>query len=283
MDNVENQPSVTKNKSGQYIGQGQRKILFDVVKKHITTGKSKSSSVKLTSEETGISKGTIWATIKQIEQEGKATSPSKKRKRSSQYEKLNEEQKMHLGKIVHNFFMKNETPNLSKIHQVVKDDDNLPPISRTNLWRILKKLEIECEKKELLCTMEQIIVKKEPKEPKGYTSTNYDKPRRTSFDQEMPSTSGIAIKQESNKESYTSMNYDKPRPTSFEQEMPLSSRIAIKQEIKEALENNDFIDYNESRVKQESETSKDKKGNFDGAQQVKLKFTAKEEMFLEKG
>ncbi|CAH0551083.1 unnamed protein product [Brassicogethes aeneus] len=118
-DNVENQLSVLKNKSSQYIGRGQRIILFNMVKKHINEGKSKNASVILTSEETGISKSTIWSTIKQMEHDGKATSPLKKRKRASQYDKLSEEQKKPLRKVFHNFFINNEIPNLSKIYQSV--------------------------------------------------------------------------------------------------------------------------------------------------------------------
>ncbi|CAH0558550.1 unnamed protein product [Brassicogethes aeneus] len=102
INNLENQPFVLKNKSGQYIGRGQRTILFNIIKKHIDEGKSKSASVILTSEETGISKSTIWSTIKQMEHDGKAPSPLKKRKRASQYDKLSEEQKKRLRKVVHN-------------------------------------------------------------------------------------------------------------------------------------------------------------------------------------
>ncbi|CAH0556816.1 unnamed protein product [Brassicogethes aeneus] len=95
--------------------------------------------------------------------------------------------------------------------------------------------------------MEQIVVKKEPKEVvdnfKGDILINYDE-RSTSADQEMPSTSWIAIKQEFKEELSANDNMDyndfegdilmKPS-TSADPEMPSFSWIAIKQEIKEEL------------------------------------------------
>ncbi|CAH0552461.1 unnamed protein product [Brassicogethes aeneus] len=121
-----------------------------MVKKHIDEGKSKSASVILTCKKTGISKSTIWFTIKQMKHDGKA----------SQYDKLSGEQKKRLRKVVHNFFINNEIPNLSKIYQTVKDD-NLPPISWTNLWRILRKLGFKYEKRgrnHLLVEKSKIVI-----------------------------------------------------------------------------------------------------------------------------
>ncbi|CAH0556818.1 unnamed protein product [Brassicogethes aeneus] len=100
--------------------------------------------------------------------------------------------------------------------------------------------------------MKQVIVKKEPEElvddSERDISINYDKPS-TSSDQEMPSTSGMAIKQKIKKELHDSDN---------------------------------SMDYDESGVKEEPETSTDE-DNFDGAKQTKLILEAKYEEFLDKG
>ncbi|CAH0552464.1 unnamed protein product [Brassicogethes aeneus] len=71
VDNVENQSSALKtNLANMYIGRGERILLFNIVK-NINKGKSKSASVILTSEETGILKSTIWFNIIQMEKEKK--------------------------------------------------------------------------------------------------------------------------------------------------------------------------------------------------------------------
>ncbi|CAH0549741.1 unnamed protein product [Brassicogethes aeneus] len=79
------------------------------------------------------------------------------------------------------------------------------------------------------------------------------------------------------------MNYNGPS-TSVNQEMPSTSGIAIKQEIKEELNDSDnSINYDESGVKEESESSTDEEHDFDEAEQVKLKLEAKDEILLDQG
>ncbi|CAH0549726.1 unnamed protein product [Brassicogethes aeneus] len=192
------------------------------------------------SENSGFSVGKVHKIIKQnklksyknqVDQKdnvGKVKiQPVKKNK--SEYEKLNKKQKMHLKKVIGKFFINHQIPNSTEIYQAVKNDINLPPISQTNFGEILKKLGFECDKKELPCTIEQIVIKKEPIEP-------------------------VVIP----------MNYNEPRPSSADQEMPSTSGTAIKQETEEALDDND--------------NSMD---DFDGAEQVEMKFEAEEEMFLD--
>ncbi|CAH0549493.1 unnamed protein product [Brassicogethes aeneus] len=95
--------------------------------------------------------------------------------------------------------------------------------------------------------MEQIIVKREPEE--GNISTNYDEPS-TPANQEMPSTSGMAIKQE----------------------------------IKEELDDVDnSMEYVKSVVKEELKLFTDEEYEFDGAEQDKRKFEAEDEALLGKG
>ncbi|CAH0549494.1 unnamed protein product [Brassicogethes aeneus] len=80
-----------------------------------------------------------------------------------------------------------------------------------------------------------------------------------------------------------SMSYDKPS-TSAEQEMPTTSEIAIKQEIKEDLDDIDnFMEYVEAGVKEESLTFTDEEYNLDEPELVELKFEAEDEVFLDKG
>ncbi|CAH0549727.1 unnamed protein product [Brassicogethes aeneus] len=78
-----------------------------------------------------------------------------------------------------------------------------------------------------------------------------------------------------------SMNYDKPRPTFADQEMPSTSGIAIKQETKD--DNDNSMGYDESGVKEEPGTSTDEVDYFDVAEPVELKFNAEKKMFVLKG
>ncbi|CAH0548588.1 unnamed protein product [Brassicogethes aeneus] len=99
-------------------------------------------------------------------------------------------------------------------------------------------------------TMEEIFVKKEPEEP---------------FDD---SEDGISI------------NYSTPSTSAG----PLTSGIAIKQEIKEELnDSHNFMIYDESGVKKESEVSTDKENDLHGSKQVQPKFKGKDKMFLDSG
>ncbi|CAH0564892.1 unnamed protein product [Brassicogethes aeneus] len=75
------------------------------------------------------------------------------------------------------------------------------------------------------------------------------------------------------------MNYDEPSTPAD----PSTSGIAIKQEIKEELYDSDnFMDYNKSGVKEESETFIDEEDDFDVPEQVKIKFESEDVMFLDK-
>ncbi|CAH0548686.1 unnamed protein product [Brassicogethes aeneus] len=79
------------------------------------------------------------------------------------------------------------------------------------------------------------------------------------------------------------INYSKPS-TFAEQEMPSTFGIAIKQEIKEELDDNDnFIVYDETEVKEESEMYTNEVDDFDGVEEVEMKFEAEDEIFLDKG
>ncbi|CAH0549833.1 unnamed protein product [Brassicogethes aeneus] len=77
-----------------------------------------------------------------------------------------------------------------------------------------------------------------------------------------------------------SINNDKPS-TFADQEMPLTSGIAVKQEIKEALDDSDH--YDELGVKEKSETSTNEKDDFTRAKQAELKFKSKDEVLVNKG
>ncbi|CAH0549795.1 unnamed protein product [Brassicogethes aeneus] len=70
-----------------------------------------------------------------------------------------------------------------------------------------------------------------------------------------------------------------------DQEMPSTSGIALKQEIKEELDDDDdnSMLYNELGVKEESETYTDKVDNLFVDYEAELKFEAEDEIFLDRG
>ncbi|CAH0559873.1 unnamed protein product [Brassicogethes aeneus] len=79
------------------------------------------------------------------------------------------------------------------------------------------------------------------------------------------------------------MNYDKTN-TSADQEMPSTSGIAIKQEMKEELDYSDnSMVYDESGVKEETEMYTDEADDFNEAEQYELKFEPEDKIFFDKG
>ncbi|CAH0564894.1 unnamed protein product [Brassicogethes aeneus] len=74
------------------------------------------------------------------------------------------------------------------------------------------------------------------------------------------------------------MSYNKPS-TSADQKVIFTSDIAIKQEIKELDDNGNSMVYDNSEVKEESQTFTEK----DGAEQFQMKFEAEDKMFLDNG
>jgi len=89
----------------------------------------------------GIGQRTISNVIKEYNSKKTVTSPCKTRTRTSYKEKFDDVQMNAVRFHVHSFWFKKIIPTLDKLLQVIKDDDTLPDISRTNLHRLLKSMD----------------------------------------------------------------------------------------------------------------------------------------------
>lgn len=115
MDNNPSTSAVVSNPRGKCIRSGQKIMVHNVFLRHVASNASKTESVRLTAQELGISRASIWKIIGEMKTKGKVSSPTKKRKRTQCHEKLDEAEKQILRKTVHSFFLKNEIPTLNKV------------------------------------------------------------------------------------------------------------------------------------------------------------------------
>lgn len=75
------------------------------------------------------------------------TSPCKKRIRLSFKDSFDDFQRNAVRRHVHSFWFQKQIPTIDKIYDVVSRDETLPPISRTNLHKLLKLMDFEYTKR----------------------------------------------------------------------------------------------------------------------------------------
>lgn len=105
------------------------------------------------SKESGVGLGTVRATVSEYKKSGTVSSPNKKKVRPTILEKVNDFNKNVIRQKIHGFWLRHEIPTLNKIVQAVKDDVDLPNISRTSMHRLLKDLSFECTKRNRNCAL----------------------------------------------------------------------------------------------------------------------------------
>ncbi|KAL1490226.1 hypothetical protein ABEB36_012956 [Hypothenemus hampei] len=140
--------TVKKNTKGKIIHSGQKIIIYNIYFKYRNEEKlSKTSAVKSTVSDTGISRASVWKIVSEMELTGSVSSPPKHRERKNFYEKLDEDQHNTIRYIVHSFFLRNEPPTLAKVLAAVQENETLPLMGKTSLWHILRKMGFKYEKK----------------------------------------------------------------------------------------------------------------------------------------
>ena len=83
---------------------------------------------------------TIYRTIKEYRQTGTVHPPKHSGGRPSLQTLYDERVKFAVRQIVHSFFFKNELPTLDKILAEIKDHSDLPNISRSSLYKLMKMI-----------------------------------------------------------------------------------------------------------------------------------------------
>jgi len=92
------------------------------------------------SKELGIGSTTISKTIMVYNRSKTVISPNRTRVKISARIIFDEFARNQVRRHVHSFWYNREIPIVDKIYQAVSDDDSLPPISRTGLFRLLKDM-----------------------------------------------------------------------------------------------------------------------------------------------
>lgn len=98
---------------------------------------------QIISESVGIGETTVHRTINKYKETNTVTSPNRKRVRKSVLNLYDDFARDAVRKHTLSIWCRREIPTVDKIHKAVSEDESLPPISRTNLYRLLKELQIE--------------------------------------------------------------------------------------------------------------------------------------------
>lgn len=102
---------------------------------------------KIISNSMGVGESTIHKIIKEYNEKKSVTSPKRTRVRKSFRETFDDLARNTVRRHVHDICFRHEISTVDKIHQAVSNDESLPPISRTNLFHLLKELDFRYCKK----------------------------------------------------------------------------------------------------------------------------------------
>lgn len=129
----------------------QKEILINLYKEHMKAEPNMlyQNMLKSISKLSGMGTKTIAKTISEYKCSGTVSSLYRKRIKRSIFEKFNYSEKHKIRQIIHSFWFRRELPTLDKILRAINYDDSVPNISRSNLHRILKKMDFVYIKKKV--------------------------------------------------------------------------------------------------------------------------------------
>ncbi|CAI6363976.1 unnamed protein product [Macrosiphum euphorbiae] len=141
-DSSRSRSPIKKNPKGKRVDSGKRLLIINTYKSKLAADPEKSIRIlrQEISKELGIGATTISKTIMVYNRSKIVISPCRTRAKISARIIFDEFQRNVVRRHVHSFWFKREIPTVDKIYQVVSNDESLPPISRTSLFRILKEM-----------------------------------------------------------------------------------------------------------------------------------------------
>lgn len=95
---------------------------------------------KYISKYMGVGESTVDRIIHIYKQTNSVIPPKRKKIRETFRDSFDELSRNTIRRHVHGIWLRREIPTVDKIHEAVSGDKSLPPISRTNLYRLLKDL-----------------------------------------------------------------------------------------------------------------------------------------------
>lgn len=99
------------------------------------------------SKSMGIGESTVHRAINNYKANNTVTSPKRKRVRAQITETFDDFARNAVRKHVHSIWFRREIPTVDKIHKAVSDDKDLPTVSRTSLFKLLKELKFRYVKR----------------------------------------------------------------------------------------------------------------------------------------
>lgn len=107
---------------------------------------SKTRIVDFTAEAAGICSASVFNILR--EHNAQDVKPPKTYTRTrSVLDNIDDDMRNIIRRIVHSFFYKNEVPTVDKILIKVNEDENLPNLKRTTLWKLLKEMNFSFKKR----------------------------------------------------------------------------------------------------------------------------------------
>lgn len=88
----------------------------------------------------GVARSTVFKVLKEYKSNGALTQPKQSSGRRSLVNNFDESVKNAVRQVIHSFFYNNEAPTLNKIFNKIQNHSNIPQMSRSSLYLLMKKI-----------------------------------------------------------------------------------------------------------------------------------------------
>ncbi|XP_060873383.1 uncharacterized protein LOC132947190 [Metopolophium dirhodum] len=140
---------IRKNQRGKIVGSRERLLIVNMYKANIQKDPNMSLRQMRTiiSKEMGIGESTVHRTIKEYNTSNTVKSPKRTKVRAQMTDTFDDFARNAVRRHVHSIWFRREIPTLDKIYKVVSDDNHLPTVSRSTIFKLLKELKFHYVKK----------------------------------------------------------------------------------------------------------------------------------------
>ncbi|XP_031348102.1 uncharacterized protein LOC116176364 [Photinus pyralis] len=98
---------------------------------------SKTDKVEFTAKAAGVSIPSVYKILREYTEVHELHSPNKYYRPRAILDNIDSGTKSILRRLLHSFFERNEPPTLSKVLAVLHEDEDLPHLKRTTLWKLI--------------------------------------------------------------------------------------------------------------------------------------------------
>ncbi|KAE9522285.1 hypothetical protein AGLY_017328 [Aphis glycines] len=149
IEGVEALSPVTKNTRGKIVGSRERLRIVNMYKSIIKDNPSMSMRQMrvIIAKALGVGESTVHRTVSDYKETKTVISPKRKRVRNQITETFDDFDRNAVRRHVHSIWFRREIPTVDKIHKAVSDDKDLPTVSRTSMFKLLKELKFRYVKR----------------------------------------------------------------------------------------------------------------------------------------